>query len=58
MNKAAFWKGKTAIITGAAGGIGEALCRKLAGEYGMNLTITGRNRAKLRALAAVSYTHL
>ena len=51
MNKAAFWKGKTAIITGAAGGIGEALCRKLAGEYGMNLTITGRNGAKLRALA-------
>lgn len=42
--------GKTAIVTGAAGGIGEALCAKLA-EYKMNLVITGRNEAKLNALA-------
>ena len=33
--------GRTAIVTGAAGGIGEALCRRLAG-YKMNLVITGR----------------
>lgn len=43
-------KGKTAIVTGAAGGIGEALCAKLA-DYEMNLVITGRNREKLDALA-------
>lgn len=42
--------GKTAIITGAAGGIGDALCRKLA-EYKMNLVLTGRNEDKLHALA-------
>ena len=42
--------GKTAIITGAAGGIGEALSRKMA-EMGMNLVLTGRNSEKLHALA-------
>lgn len=42
--------GKTAIVTGAAGGIGEALCAKLA-DYKMNLVITGRNEEKLNALA-------
>ena len=42
--------GRTAVITGAAGGIGEALCKKMA-AYGMNLVITGRNRQKLHALA-------
>lgn len=41
----------TAIVTGATGGIGEALCLKLAGDYGMNLVITGRNNVKLEALA-------
>lgn len=46
----AFLKGKTAIITGAAGGIGEFLCRKLAG-YEMNLALTGRNQEKLHSLA-------
>ena len=49
-DKTAHLKGKTAIVTGAAGGIGEALCEKLAG-YGMNLLVTGRNREKLEALA-------
>ncbi len=47
MNK---MKNKTAIITGAAGGIGSALCKKLAG-YGMNLVITGRNIEKLQKTA-------
>ena len=42
--------GKTAIVTGAAGGIGEALCHRLAG-YKMNLVITGRKVETLRALA-------
>ena len=42
--------GKTAIVTGAAGGIGEALCQKLAG-YQMNLVITGRKPETLRTLA-------
>ena len=46
-----FLKGKTAIVTGAAGGIGEAICKKLAG-LGMNLVITGRKEETLKALAA------
>ena len=43
-------KGKTAIVTGAAGGIGEALCEKLA-SYGMNLVVTGRNENTLNKLS-------
>ena len=42
--------GRTAIVTGAAGGIGEALCRRLAG-YKMNLVITGRKAETLKALS-------
>ena len=42
--------GKTAVVTGAAGGIGEALCRRLAG-YKMNLVITGRKAETLKALS-------
>jgi len=49
-NRAPFLKGKTAIITGAAGGIGEYLCKKLA-EYEMNLVITGRKPETLHAVA-------
>ena len=49
-HRAEFLKGKTAIVTGAAGGIGEALSRKLA-AYGMNLVLTGRSEKKLQALA-------
>lgn len=45
-----YLKGKTAIVTGAAGGIGEAICKKLAG-YGMNLVLTGRKEVTLKALA-------
>ena len=48
-NRWEYLKGKTAIVTGAAGGIGEAICKKLAG-YGMNLVITGRNEKALQAL--------
>ena len=50
-DRIAHLKGKTAIITGAAGGIGEALCRKLAGEYAMNLVLTGRSEKTLNPLA-------
>lgn len=42
---------KVAIVTGAAGGIGEAIVRKL-GEKGYRVVGTGRNEAKLAALKA------
>ena len=45
------WNGKTAIVTGATGGIGNAICRELA-ELQMNLVITGRKKEALDALAA------
>lgn len=48
--RGAFLKGKAAIVTGAAGGIGEALCMRLA-EYGMRLVLAGRRREALEALA-------
>ncbi len=42
-------KGKVAIVTGAAGGIGEAIVRRL-GEKGVNVLGTGRTESKLKAL--------
>ena len=51
MRDISFLRGKVAIVTGAAGGIGEAICKKLAGDYGMNLVITGRKAATLEPLA-------
>lgn len=48
--RGAFLKGKVAIVTGAAGGIGEALCMRLA-EYGMRLVLVGRRREALETLA-------
>lgn len=50
-DRTAHLRGRTAVVTGASGGIGEAICLKLAEEYGMNLIITGRNGEKLHALA-------
>ena len=44
------WKGKTAIVTGASGGIGRAVCRKLA-SMKLNMVITGRNQESLDTLA-------
>ena len=41
---------QVAIVTGAAGGIGEAIVRRL-GEQGVAVVGTGRNEAKLQALA-------
>lgn len=42
-------QGKVAIVTGAAGGIGEACVRALGGK-GVKVLGTGRNAAKLQAL--------
>lgn len=42
---------KTALITGATGGIGEELCREFA-RHGHNLVVTARNRLKLEEMAA------
>jgi meso-butanediol dehydrogenase/(S,S)-butanediol dehydrogenase/diacetyl reductase len=44
-------QGKVAIVTGAAGGIGEAIVRKL-GSRGVKVLGTGRNADKLAALKA------
>lgn len=43
-------KGKTALVTGASSGIGEAVAQQFAG-YGVNLIITGRRKECLEKLA-------
>jgi short-subunit dehydrogenase len=42
---------RTALLTGAAGGIGQAVARRLAGE-GMRVVLSGRDGAALEALRA------
>ena len=42
---------EVAIVTGAAGGIGEAICRRL-GQQGVRVVATGRNADKLAKLKA------
>ena len=44
-------EGKTAIITGAAGGIGSQIARAY-GEQGASLVLSGRNKQRLDSLAA------
>ncbi len=43
--------GRHAVVTGANGGIGEAICRELAGK-GARLTLFGRNAGSLEAVRA------
>jgi 3-oxoacyl-[acyl-carrier protein] reductase len=51
--------GKTALVTGASGGIGSAICHALAGQ-GARLCVSGSNAEKLeafRASLAKDYSH-
>ncbi|TDO98714.1 SDR family oxidoreductase [Marinomonas balearica] len=43
------WQSKRALLTGASGGIGQAIARELA-EKGVSLILVGRNQKKLEAL--------
>ena len=45
-------KGKTVLLTGATGGIGEAIARELS-RAGANLIVSGRRADVLERIAAV-----
>ena len=42
--------GSRVLLTGASGGLGQAIARRL-GRYGAQLTLTARNRPALDSLA-------
>jgi NADP-dependent 3-hydroxy acid dehydrogenase YdfG len=46
----AIFTGQTILVTGASGGIGEAISRAL-GDQGATVCLAGRNRQRLRAIA-------
>ena len=42
-------KGKTVLIVGASGGVGQSIAR-LLGKHGMNLTLVGRKKDRLNSI--------
>ncbi|MCD2190369.1 SDR family NAD(P)-dependent oxidoreductase [Actinomycetospora soli] len=55
MTTAAQMRGRTALVTGASGGIGRAIAERL-GDHGADVVLVGRNEAALEDAAAVVRT--
>ncbi len=51
MTDMARWKGKVAVVTGASGGVGAEVARRLAGE-GMRVATCARRAEALDTLAS------
>jgi short-subunit dehydrogenase len=45
------FRGRWMIVTGASAGLGEAIARQLAGQYGANLVLVARRRDRLENIA-------